>query len=89
MWWPFKKKDVWAEKDQLWKVEYVPGCRIEDGKATFDLGNMREEFVATGPLGSIYDAAAAFVKTVGILPHGYIHQIRMVKRIPRGSARII
>ena len=57
--------------------------RKRNGEPAIDLGNMREEFVVTGPCGTMYDAAAAFVKSVGILPHGYIHRISMVKRISK------
>lgn len=78
--WPFKKK---LREVQVWKVEYVLGCSIKDGQATFDLGAMQEDFVVTGPLGTMYDAASAFVKRVGILPHGYIHRVTMVKRISK------
>lgn len=77
--WPFRKRPAYV---QVWKVEFATSCAIAGGKAVFDLGDMREEFVATGPYGSAGDAAAEFVKRAGILPHGYIHRVSAVKRIP-------
>ena len=78
--WPFKKRPTYIK---VWKVEFVSACVIADGRATFDFGNIREEFVTTGPYGTMSDAAAEFIKTVWILPHGYIHRISEVKRISK------
>lgn len=78
--WPFRKRSAYVK---VWKVEFASACVIADGKATFNLGSMREEFVVTGPCGTMSDAAAEFIKTVGILPHGYIHRVSEVKRISK------
>ena len=67
--WPFKKKRV---SKSIYKVSYVSGAFIDNGKVEFDLKNLQSEFVEADDL---IDAQVAFAKKFTLTPHVYVHCI--------------
>ena len=69
----FKKKE--KIQLQVYKVQYVLCASIYQGKVTFDLKDLDEEFVEAT---DIIDAQSKIASQIPLTPHVYIHKISKV-----------
>lgn len=78
----FLKKKLYEMKfgngKYLYKIEYIPACRVTDGKCEFRMANMAEAYVFAD---GIISAGTEFAKHYVLSPHVCIFRISRCENV--------